>query len=303
MPPAWRTAPLRRTRLPMTHPLSLTSGALRCELLPEMGGCIAGLWWGQQQVLRSTPGAELQSVRVAASYPLVPYSNRIAQCKLHWAGKDYTLPANFEPEPHAIHGLGWERPWAVQAFSANHALLSYRHLADASWPFAFDSLQTITLQDDALELQLSITNRAAVAAPAGLGWHPYFAKSAQTQIRFAATGRWDMDADNLPTQLLPHTGLDGDCTSLDVDHCFEGWSGSLQLEEGGLRIQLTSDLNRLVVYTTPQRDSIAIEPVSHANNALAQQNGMTPESLGMRVLQPGETFTAHMRIQVQPPSL
>jgi aldose 1-epimerase len=149
---------------------------------------------------------------------------------------------------------------------------------------------------------MEITNRAGEAAPAGLGWHPYFAKSAATRIQFASQGRWEMGADNLPTLRLVHAGLDTDCTSLDVDHCFDGWNGSLQLTEGGLRVGVTSDLDCLVVFTTPERDSIAIEPVSHVNNALAlaRQTGVTPESLGLRVLQPGETFTAHMRIQVEP---
>ncbi len=286
----------------MTSPLTLRSGNLRCELRPDLGGCIAGLWFGAQQVLRSTPATALQDVRVCASYPLIPYSNRIGQRWLRWDGQDYALPQNFAPEPHAIHGVGWERAWAVEENSATQAVLGYHHAADASWPFAFDSRQTLTLSADALELQMSITNCASVAAPVGLGWHPYFAKSAATQIRFSAAGRWDMGDDKLPTRRLASTGLDTDCTILDVDHCFDGWNGSLQLTEGGLRLQVTSDLDCLVVFTTPARDSIAIEPVSHVNNALAlaQQTGVTPESLGLRVLQPGETFAARMRIQVEP---
>jgi aldose 1-epimerase len=286
----------------MNSIVSLQSGSLRCELKPALGGCIAGLWWDEQQVLHSTPAVQLQDVRVSGSYPLLPYSNRIGYSKLHWAGQEYVLPQNFAPEPHTIHGVGWERVWEVQQASATHAVLGYRHAADAAWPFAFDSLQTFSLAADALELQLSITNRAGVAAPVGLGWHPYFAKSAHTQLQFEATGRWEMGADHLPTQRLDNPGLDTDCRSLDIDHCFDGWNGALQFTEGGLRIDLTSDLNCLVVYTTPGRDSIAIEPVSHVNNALAlaQRGGVTPESLGLRELQPGESFSASMRIRVQP---
>ncbi len=286
----------------MTSPISLLSGALRCELRPDLGGCIAGLWWGEHQVLRSTPAAQLQDVRVSASYPLIPYSNRIGWRKLHWAGKEYALPQNFEPEPHTIHGVGWERAWLVEESSASRAVLSYCHAADASWPFAFDSSQSFALTGDALELQLSITNRADIAAPVGLGWHPYFAKSANTRIQFESQGRWEMDADKLPVQRLDNPGLDTDCSRLDVDHCFDGWNGRLQLSEGVLRMSVTSDLNCLVVFTTPGRDSIAIEPVSHVNNplALAQQTGVTSEALGLRVLQPGETFTATMRIQLEP---
>ena len=286
---------------PAMSSLTLESGLLRCELRPDLGGCIAGLWRGSQQVLRSTPAAELQSVRVAGSYPLLPYSNRVGYCQLHWAGRDYVLPHNFAPEPHAIHGVGWERAWEVQAASATQAVLIYRRQADAAWPFAFDSTQTITLSAQALELQMAITNCAPEPAPAGLGWHPYFAKSAQSHVRFAAAGRWDMGEDNLPTRHLAHPGLDADCTALDIDHCFDGWKGAVQLDEAGLRLQITSDLGCLVVFTTPERDSIAIEPVSHVNNALAlARAGHSATALGLRVLQPGQTFTAAMRIQVEP---
>lgn len=286
----------------MNSTIALHCADLRCELSPALGGCVAGLWWGTQQVLRSTPAAALQSAPSAGSYPLLPYSNRIGYCKLHWDGQDYLLAPNFAPEPHSIHGVGWERAWSVAEADAHHAVLRYAHPGDASWPFAFDSQQTFTLKPTALELQLSITNRAAHAAPVGLGWHPYFAKSADTRIQFEASGRWEMGADKLPTQRLAHPGLDSDCRTLYVDHCFEGWNGRLQLVEAGLRVQLSSDLDCLVVYTTPERDSIAIEPVSHVNNALAlaQQTGQSPQALGLRVLQPGETFTASMRIHMEP---
>jgi aldose 1-epimerase len=286
----------------MTTSFTLQNGALRCELVPALGGCITGLWWGQQQLLRGTPAAVLGSALASASYPLVPYSNRIGHRILRWAGKTHTLAANFAPEPHAIHGVGWERPWRLESHSAAQAVLSYSHQADASWPFDFDSHQTIRVVDHALQLHLSVTNRSAEAAPVGLGWHPYFAKSSNTHIAFDAKGRWDMDASKLPSARRDHPGLDTACTTLDVDHCFDGWSGTLLLTESGLRLRLTSDLRHLVVFTTPGRDSIAIEPVSHVNNALglAHQTGQSPESLGLRSLQPEETFAAWMRIDVEP---
>lgn len=285
----------------MTITITLQCGALRCEISPELGGCVAGFWADQQQVLRSTPAAQLQSVRMSGSYPLVPYSNRVGYRKLHWEGQDYELPRNFAPEPHTIHGVGWERAWQVEEASATRAVLRYQHIADASWPFAFDSLQTFSLTDDALDMHMSVINRASAAAPVGLGWHPYFAKSAQTNIQFAAQGRWEMGDDKLPTLRQVNAGLNTDCSSLEVDHCFDGWSGSLVLTERGLRMTVTSDLRRLVVFTTPGRDNIAIEPVSHVNNALAlaRQSAQNYEALGIRVLQPGEIFAASMRTQVE----
>jgi aldose 1-epimerase len=286
---------------PMTSTLILQNGALRCELAPALGGCIAGLWWRQQEVLRGAPTAALVSALASASYPLVPYSNRVGHRRLHWAGKAHTLAENFAPEPHAIHGVGWERPWQLASHNASQAVLTYSHPADASWPFAFDSSQTFNLSDHALELHMSVTNRAAEPAPVGLGWHPYFAKSDSTHLAFSCSGRWDMDASKLPSARRDHAGLDTDCTTLDVDHCFDGWNGTLMLTEGGLRVRLTSDLRYLVVFTTPGRDSIAVEPVSHVNNALglAHQTGQSPGSLGVHVLQLGESFSASMLIDVE----
>jgi aldose 1-epimerase len=284
----------------MTSTLTLAHGALRCTLLPSMGGSITGLWWDQQQLLCPDARPWANALQLA-SYPLLPYSNRVGYRRLHWAGQDYTLAENFPAEPHAIHGVGWQRAWTVESASSSQAVLTCQHLADEAWPFAFDSRQHIALTDQALELQLSITNRAGVDAPVGLGWHPYFAKDAHSRIAFAASGRWEMGSDKLPTSRRPHAGLDTSCAALDVDHCFDGWHGALHFSVGQLRLQLSSDLDCLVVYTRPELDRIAIEPVSHVNNALAlaQQSGQSPQALGLRVLQPGETFGASMRIAIK----
>ncbi len=285
----------------MTTSLHLSSGKLRCDIRPDLGGCLAGLWWGELPVLRSTPAEALTTVRQAGSYPLVPFSNRVAQARLKWAGTSHPLVQNNAAEPHAIHGVGWQRPWEVLEAEAQFALLSYEHKPDAAWPFAFDTSQAFRLRDDALELTLSITNQSSQAAPVGLGWHPYFVKRTDSHLRFAASGRWEMGGDKLPTHRLPSPGLDADCAALDVDHCFDGWSGEAVLSDARLRVHLGSNLGRLVVFTNPARDTVAIEPVSHVNNAvnLLGQEGMTAEALGLTVLLPGASMTATMAIRVE----
>jgi len=285
----------------MSTSLHLRSGPLRCDIRPDLGGCVAGLWWGELPVLRSTAAEALTSVRQSGSYPLVPFSNRVGQARLKWAGTSHPLVQNNAAEPHAIHGVGWQRPWQVLEADAQFALLSYEHTPDAAWPFAFDTSQAFRLRDTQLELTLSITNQSTQAAPVGLGWHPYFVKRADAHLHFAASGRWEMGEDKLPTQRLPSPGLDTDCAALDVDHCFDGWRGDAELNDGALRIRLASSLTRLVVFTHPARDTVAIEPVSHVNNAvnLLGQEGMTAEALGLKVLLPGESMTATMAIGVE----
>ncbi len=270
-----------------------------CELQPRLGGCIAGLWLDGVPVLRSTHAAELNTVRAAGSYPLVPYSNRIAQATLQWQGTQHPLVRN-SAEPHAIHGVGWQRPWEVLECESDFALLAYEHRPDSAWPFAFDSSQTLRLRGDTLELTLSLTNHAQRAAPAGLGWHPYFVKRPRSRISFEASGRWEMGPDKLPTERRPSHGLDASCAFLDIDHCFDGWSGVVQLRDELLHTRVTSSLSRLVVFTNDTREFVAIEPVSHVNNAISLANaGADAAQLGLAILQPGESISAQMAITVE----
>lgn len=279
--------------------IRLQAGPLVCDVEPELGGCIAGLWHGGTPVLRSTT-SPLSTARQSGCYPLVPFSNRIGQATLQWQGTLYPLVRNNGDEPHAVHGVGWQRPWQLLERDERFALLSYEHRADGSWPFAFDSSQSFRLAPDALELTLSMTNQSGRAAPAGLGWHPFFVKRPGAHLAFTATGRWEMGEDRLPTRRVPDAGIDADVATLDVDHCFDGWSGQAVLRDATFAVRLAASLSRLVVFATPARDCIAIEPVSHVSNAPALvAQGADAVQLGLVTLGAGESLTAEMTIDVE----
>ena len=281
--------------------IQLKAGALRCELVPELGGCVAGLWLGDLPVLRSTPAAQLDSGRKSGCYPLVPFSNRIGQATLAWQGTQHPLIRNNGDEPHAIHGVGWQRPWTLLDQDEHSAMISYEHRSDAAWPFAFDASQTFRLTPQALEMTIAITNQAPQPAPTGLGWHPYFVKRPGSRLTFAATGRWEMGSDKLPTERKPSPGIDADCGLLDVDHCYDGWSGVAVLRDSEMQVRLESGLTRVVAFTNGTREYVAIEPVSHVNNAVhLYAQGLPASDLGLQVLQPGESMMAQMTIAVEP---
>ena len=281
--------------------LTLSAGALVCEIEPRLGGCIAGLRLDGVPVLRPAPSSGLVTSRQSGSYPLVPFSNRIQQATLQWRGTQHPLVRNNAPEPHAIHGVGWQRPWSVLDSGDAFALLAYEHRADSSWPFAFDSSQSFRVTPQSLEMTLSVTNQSGQAAPCGLGWHPYFVKRPGSRIRFQAQGRWEMGDDKLPTRLAPSTGLDADCSTLDVDHCFQGWDGAAELEDSALRVRIRSSLRWLVVFTNGSREFIAVEPVSHVNDAVSRvAAGNDAAQLGLTILAPGATLSAQMTLEVEP---
>ncbi len=68
--------------------VTLRSGALQVDLAPSIGGAIAGFRRGGIPLMRETPEEALCGglVRQTGSYPLIPYSNRIAQGRFSFRG-------------------------------------------------------------------------------------------------------------------------------------------------------------------------------------------------------------------------
>lgn len=281
-----------------TSPIELRAGDLRLALRPDLGGSIAGLWSGGLPVLRSTEGAALERARLSGCFPLIPYSNRLGQRRFRWLGKDHTTQPNFDDNPHSVHGMGWQRAWAVESQREHDAVLTLKHPGDADWPFAFTARQVFSLTPGALNVGLSIVNDAPHAAPVGLGWHPYFPKRARSRLHVELTDRWISDpATQLPTRKVAQPGIDADIVHLDFDNCFEGWQGAARIRDEKLSLKLTSSLPYLVVFTPPTKDYYCVEPVSHVSNAIHMSD---PAAHGLRTLQPGEHFEAWMKLEIAP---
>ena len=275
--------------------IELRAGELRLGLRPDLGGCLAGLWWGDLPVLVSAEPASLAASRPSASYPLVPYSNRLGYCRFRWHGTDYSTRRNFDGNPHSVHGIGWQRPWTVVSESATQAVLSLDHPGDADWPFAFRAEQRFELSPDALTMHLAITNTDARPAPVGLGWHPYFPKRSRSRLHAELSDRWESDpATQLPTRRVPQPGIDADIAHLDFDHCFEGWRGAARIRDERLSLKLSSSLPYLVVYTPQTKSYFCVEPVSHVSNAIHMAD---PLAHGLRELASGERFEAWMKLE------
>jgi aldose 1-epimerase len=246
-------------------------------------------------VLRSTEAADLATSRLSGCYPLVPYSGRLGYRRFRWQGHDFTTAANFDDNPHSVHGVAWQRPWTVVSSSAGEAELTYGHEADAHWPFAFEVRQRFVLTPDALEVHLAITNRSAQPQPVGLGWHPYFPKRHRSRLHIELSDRWDSDASGLPTRHVPQPGIDADVAHLAFDNCFEGWKGPARIRDEKLSVRLSSSLPYLVVFTPETKPYYCVEPVSHVPNAIHMSD---PAAHGLRALAPGATFDAWMKLEI-----
>jgi aldose 1-epimerase len=260
-------------------------------------------------MMRPATAADIASGDPArlASFPLLPFSNRIAHGRFTWAGRDYQLPIGIGEPNHAHHGLGWRRPWIVAETAASAALLrlDYAPVGDGrpEWPFAFRAEQRFTLGHDMLTLALCLENRASETAPVGLGHHPYFLCDATTWLAFRARAVWENGALMLPVRrtAVPEAWDHSAGRPLDgptIDNCFAGWDGRARIEwpDRGVALDIAADPppGHLVVYAPQAADFLAVEPVSHMNDALNHQG---VDGHGMIALPAGATLATTTRLR------
>ncbi|HYQ99576.1 MAG TPA: aldose 1-epimerase [Casimicrobiaceae bacterium] len=297
----------------MDDAVALAAGAARVAIAPRTGGAIASFTFDGQDVLRPAP-AGTRDVRAHAGWPLVPYSNRIAHARFEFAGRAHVLARNFGDHPHSIHGVGWQRPWAVAARAATRARLVFDHSPDGdgarAWPWAFRATQLLALRSDAagaaLTITLTIANTGSEAFPFGLGFHPFFVRTAATRLAFRAAGVWATDATMLPTTLKPalregpfDAGRDPGPTT--IDNAFAGWEGVATLRDEGRRLGVTVAADRaasfLVVYAPGGGECIALEPATQMTDAF-NRAARGEQDTGTRTLRPGGAFSCTMEIAV-----
>lgn len=279
------------------------------------GGCLANyrLTSGDGHIDLLRPGGDSQdgafSPLDTASFPLIPYCNRIRGGTFRFAEQDYRLPLNFGDHPHSIHGVAWQSSWRPVETTAEKAVieLDYR---GGDWPFPFRAIQSFELDGAALRQEIAVSNTGSVPAPAGLGIHPYFPRHGGAVLQAEVGFVWLTDETCLPTERVAcpprwTLGHGVDVEKLLCDNQFEPWNGHARVtwpEQGlSLDMEACGDLDRLVVYAPEGEDFFCVEPVSQITDAFNRTaEGMTPQASGMRILAPGETWRVWVRLQPKP---
>jgi aldose 1-epimerase len=299
--------------------VTLRDGPFALDIAPEIGGAIVGLHvaWPTPsspdgiEPLRRTSDAALaaRDVRQAGSFAMLPYSNRMRECTLHFQGKRYRLAPNFGAHPHSIHGVGWQRAWTVESATATSATLRLEHGGAgneaAEWPFAFVARQHFAMAADGFTIGLEIDNTGSGDMPAGFGLHPYFLRGAGTRLVASTQGVWRNDEAMMPVSLDPvppaWNASDGKLVAaLSVDNCFAGWDGTARIEwpEWNAALDMTADpvFGHLVVYVPAGKPFFCVEPASNRNdgiNMLAKGRDDT----GVVVLAPGARLAGEVRFK------
>ncbi|WP_291845072.1 aldose 1-epimerase [Maricaulis sp.] len=276
--------------------LRLVQAGYELELCPQLGGAVTALRWQGRNILRSTP-AKACDVLATASFPLIPFANRIADARFDWQGVAIHLPVLPGFEPHALHGDGWQSPWSLIDRDEDEIVLGLDHPASA-WPWHWSARQRFSLSETGLEMVLSLTNLDSTDMPAGLGFHPYFAISGDRTIRFRSDHVWLARDDMIPVQRTTPGRIGDFCHGLQacgrklIDHCYSGWDGRalVTCEAGPVRVSASPDARHLHVFIPPGEDFACLEPVTHRPDVI---NGPAGE---MPALAPGDTRSITMRI-------
>jgi len=218
------------------------------------------------------------------NYLLLPYSNRIRDGKFSFQGRDFQLDNAIR---HAIHGTLRDQSWQIEKASDTEITATVNsHSSDNfNWPWPISAVCNLSVQDSQINCTLQLTNHGGSAMPVGGGWHPYFVRQflrENPHLTIPVDGLYpDNDGDCLPTagpQALPEAlnfrverTLPPDQR---IDHCFSGLQAPMQIywPDADVRVLLQASANctHAVLYN-PDKPWFALEPVTHANDAINLQ--------------------------------
>lgn len=284
----------------------LRSGRLELELNPSIGGSILGLEWvdgdRSRPILRECHTGR-EKVLEAASFPLVPFVNRIRGGVFGFRGRAVRLKPNMAGDPSPLHGQGWLSRWQVEGASRTEASLGFEHQR-GEWPWRYEARQHFALDDGGLSVTLTCRNLDPEPMPCGLGQHPYFPCGPETRLATKVEHVWTIDQQVLPVDRVPAEGRfdlgDRLVCGQGLDHGFDGWGGEARIGDPAwpydVRVS-SGDARFFQLYSPPAGGIFVAEPVTHANAALNEDESEWAR-LGIRVLEPGEEMALSVRIEV-----
>lgn len=310
-----------------------TTGA-RASILAGFGfNCyefVANLKGREVNVLWSEPDFASGTKRPSGSgIPLLfPFPGRLRGTTFPWEGREYSLEAG-DGRGNAIHGFVLNRAWRVLERSPSRVVGQFQASVDDpailnQWPADFRVTATYELAGNRLSSAFVFENPDEKTLPCGFGAHPYYrlplgatSSGDACLVTIPATRQWEL-VDMLPTgkcyELSRANGYQqglrfGEMTFDDVfgGLVFDGDDCVSEIvdPESNTRLSMRFDrsFRELVVYTPPHRGAVCVEPYSCVPGTvgLDAREGLDVSNVdfGLRVLQPGESFTSRVELSVE----
>ncbi len=266
---------------------------------PADGGRIVSLVVGGVERILAKERARPSTLPTSwGCYPMVPWAGRLGDGRIPTATGEVRLATN-RPRA-AIHGLGFDKAWTVTR--TDDAMVEMTvELRGLGWPFGGEARQLLRLEADALGLELEVGTYSR-PGPAGLGWHPWFARptAGDMAVRVDARHVLVLDADLVPTGEVREVVAHEDLRSGPVlgqrrlDHVYVHAAGPaiVRWPDLEMAIELDTPLGTVVVHTPPE--GVCVEPQTMWPNAPLLASLGVPDT-GIRTLDPGERLGARTR--------
>jgi aldose 1-epimerase len=318
---------LRRPVPAMSPMLTVRSARWEVDVLPGTGAALAagrirtadGVW---RDLLRPTPRARRSDPERTASFPMLPWSNRIDAGVLPFGGRTWQLQRN-GADGTAIHGAMRQAPWSI-AFADDESVVMEVDAADmvgVNFPWRFTARVAYALVGDSLEVTTSVRNTDDEPFPAGLGHHPYFRRSlvpvggplpdepGRPRLHVGADAGYVLHgglAMGVAGAIPPRADFryERPVGAFHVDDVLTartpGPLATLRYADPDVTVTLDADAaySHVVVYVPRGRGHLAVEPTTHVNGGFALYAAGVPGT-GVAVLEPGEELSAAFRITVE----
>lgn len=277
----------------------LRAGSAIAAVDPDRGGRLASVVVGDRELLIGPPDPDDRSIGWGC-YLMAPWPGRLADGRLLFRGKAHQVRRNHGR--NAIHGLVFDRPWAVLSPSPTELTLEIP-LGPPSWPSFGLVRQRTRLDPDGVTLTAEIV--AEQSMPAAFGWHPWFRRTGVDPTLRVQADRFLETKAMIPTgELVAVAGrtdlrLGPRLGSRRLDHAFVGARSPTTIEwpDFTLTVEQEPILSVITIFTPP--DAICVEPQTAWPNALGlpEREGRVA---GAVALAPGQSLRATMRIAWRP---
>lgn len=257
------------------HPIVLQAGDLEAHVHPSCGGRIGRFFKrinGQEfDFLMPLPEQPFDAGAwpKAGCFPMLPFADKLPENRLRWNGHDVAVA---DPDgPPWFHGWGLRSAWEVVERTATTCELRMRFEGSSRWPWPFAGRLRFEMAPGGLNVVLSMTNLAQVAAPASIGLHPYLRWPEGTQAMVRGRRVWIADPDR-PGAFRPYekaaadAWFDGDMDApgSPPNLFYEGWDGTVRITYAGTaaELHLCSDSPGFLTIFAPRNGAgyLCLEP-------------------------------------------
>lgn len=226
---------------------------------------------------------------------LAPWPNRLADGRYSFGGRQAVAAWDEPARRNAIHGLVRYVPWELRSRAQNTVTLACRLLPQPGYPWSLAFEVEYHLGRNGLAVRIEVTNLDDVAAPLGVGFHPYLTVGTDSldsaRLRLDARRYLLTDDRGLPVAEAAVAGSEMDFRvsrpvgPTHLDTCFAGLArdgeGIFQVElahpEGERAVALWMDraFGYVMAYSGDKvsapdrrRRSLAVEPMTCPPDAL-----------------------------------